>query len=72
MQRRLGQFVSKKPANQADRGPKLARQARATRASATLPPDIYSTLQDIAKQKNVSVAWVTRAAAEKYIVDLFC
>lgn len=40
-------------------------QPRATRASASLPPGIYSTLQDTAKQKKVSVAWVIRDAAEK-------
>ncbi|MBN8556434.1 MAG: ribbon-helix-helix domain-containing protein [Proteobacteria bacterium] len=42
---------------------------RSTRATASLPPDIYQTLQDIAKQKKVSVAWVIRDAAEKYIAD---
>ena len=40
---------------------------RTTRASVSLPPEIYSTLQDIAKEKKVSVAWVIRDAAEQYI-----
>jgi hypothetical protein len=35
----------------------------------SLPPDIYLTLQDIAKQKKVSFAWVIRDAAEKYIAE---
>ncbi|HJT97974.1 MAG TPA: ribbon-helix-helix domain-containing protein [Rhodanobacteraceae bacterium] len=48
---------------------KLQTKPRATRASASLPPDIYSTLQDIARQKKVSVAWVIRDAAEKYIAE---
>ena len=39
------------------------------RASVTLPPDVYRTLQLIAKQKKVSVAWVVRDAAEKYVAD---
>jgi len=39
------------------------------RATASLPPEIYQTLQDIAKQKKVSVAWVIRDAAEKYVAD---
>jgi len=39
------------------------------RASASLPPDVYSTLQDIARQKRVSFAWVIRDAAEKYIAE---
>lgn len=42
---------------------------RSTRATASLPPGIYETLQDIAKHKKVSVAWVIRDAAEKYIAD---
>lgn len=39
------------------------------RVTASLPPDICQTLQDIAKQKRVSVAWVIRDAAEKYVAD---
>jgi metal-responsive CopG/Arc/MetJ family transcriptional regulator len=38
----------------------------AVRASITFPPDLYETLEDIAKQKKVSLAWVVRDAAEKY------
>ena len=53
----------------AKRGRKPTGKPRATRASASLSPEIYSTLQDIAKQKKVSVAWVIRDAAEKYIAD---
>lgn len=53
----------------AKRGRKPTGKPRATRASASLPPDIYQTLQDIAKQKKVSVAWVIRDAAEKYIAE---
>lgn len=51
------------------RGRKPSGKPRTTRATASLPPDIYSTLQDIAKQKKVSVAWVIREAAEKYVVE---
>ena len=51
----------------AKRGRKPTGKPRATRASASLPPDIYRTLQDIAKQKKVSVAWVIRDATETYV-----
>lgn len=51
------------------RGRKPTGKPRPTRASASLPPEIYGTLQDIAKQKKVSVAWVIRDAAEKYIAE---
>ena len=51
------------------RGRKPTGRPRAMRATASLPPEIYQTLQDIAKQKKVSVAWVIRDAAEKYVAD---
>jgi predicted DNA-binding ribbon-helix-helix protein len=51
------------------RGRKPSGKPRATRASASLPPELYTTLQEIAKQKKVSVAWVIRDAAEKYIAE---
>lgn len=47
---------------------KMKTQA-ALRASVSFPPEIYRTLEQIAKQKKVSVAWVMRDAAEKYITD---
>ena len=37
------------------------------RASISLPPELYRTLEDIAKQKKVSLAWVVRDAAEQYV-----
>jgi metal-responsive CopG/Arc/MetJ family transcriptional regulator len=39
------------------------------RASISFPPDLYGTLEKIAKQKKVSLAWVVRDAAEKYVAD---
>jgi len=41
----------------------------AVRASISFPPDVYETLESIAKEKKVSLAWVVREAAEKYIAD---
>ena len=41
----------------------------AIRASISFPPDVYETLEAIAKEKKVSLAWVVREAAEKYITD---
>ena len=37
------------------------------RASVSFPADLYSALEQIAKQKKVSLAWVVRDAAEKYV-----
>ena len=39
------------------------------RATISFPPDVYETLESIAKEKKVSLAWVVRDAAEKYIGD---
>lgn len=39
------------------------------RATISFPPDVYETLETIAKEKKVSLAWVVREAAEKYIAD---
>jgi len=48
---------------------KKMKAASAPRASVTFPPDLYRTLEQIAKQKKVSVAWIVRDAAEKYVAD---
>jgi len=49
---------------------KRSREKKAAvRASITFPPDLYKTLEEIARQKKVSLAWVVRDAVEKYITD---
>ena len=45
-----------------------AQKKAAVRASITFPPDLYENLEELAKQKKVSLAWVVRDATEKYIV----
>ena len=45
------------------------KDSETVRASISFPRDIYTTLEDIAQQKKVSVAWVVRDAAEKYIAE---
>ena len=37
------------------------------RASVSLRPELYHTLEALARQKKVSTAWVLREAAEKYV-----
>jgi hypothetical protein len=39
------------------------------RATISFPPDVYQTLETIAKEKKVSLAWVVREAADKYIEE---
>jgi metal-responsive CopG/Arc/MetJ family transcriptional regulator len=52
-----------------NRGMKKSPLPSVSRASVSFPPDLYRTLEEIAKQKKVSVAWVVRDAAEKYVAD---
>jgi metal-responsive CopG/Arc/MetJ family transcriptional regulator len=46
-----------------------ARKPTWVRASISFPPELYGTLEDLAKQKKVSLAWVVRDAAEKYVTE---
>ena len=43
------------------------RSAAQLRATISFPPQIYETLEVIAKEKKVSLAWVVRDAAEQYL-----
>ena len=45
------------------------RGGAAVRSSISFPPGVYATLEVIAKEKKVSLAWVVREAVEKYIAD---
>jgi hypothetical protein len=46
-----------------------AESTAQVRATISFPPEIYKTLEEIAKQKKVSLAWVVRDAAEQYLTD---
>lgn len=48
---------------------KTKSRPTAVRASISFPRDIYETLEGIAREKKVSLAWVVRDATEKYIAD---
>jgi metal-responsive CopG/Arc/MetJ family transcriptional regulator len=39
------------------------------RASISFPRHLYETVEEIARQKRVSLAWVVRDAVEQYISD---
>ena len=45
------------------------RRALSHRTSVSFPPELYKTLEGIARQKRVSVAWVVRDAAERYVAE---
>jgi hypothetical protein len=62
----LGGFMTKTRGS----GKSLKTQSKqAVRASISFPPELYEILEDIAKQKKVSLAWVVRDAAEKYVAN---
>lgn len=45
------------------------RGPRAVRASVSFPRNVYGSLGAIARRKKVSLAWVVRDAAEKYVAE---
>jgi hypothetical protein len=44
---------------------------RSPRLSVTIPFETYDSLERIARKKKVSLAWVVRDAAERYVSDEF-
>lgn len=48
---------------------KSAHNDEAVRASISFPRELYRTLEEIARQKKVSLAWVVRDATEQYVSD---
>lgn len=48
-------------------GKDSSKSGTAVRASISFPPEIYESLENIAKEKKVSLAWVVREAAEQYV-----
>lgn len=40
-----------------------------TRASVSFPSDVYADLEKLAMAKKVSLAWVVREAAERYVAE---
>jgi len=47
----------------------MPTEGTTVRATISFPAEIYQTLEDIARQKKVSLAWVVREAIEQYIAD---
>ena len=46
-----------------------SKAAASVRASISFPPDVYRLLEQIAKKKKVSLAWVVRDAVEQYVTE---
>ena len=54
-------------ANQKETAESEARSTRQVRISISIPPDVYETIEKIAKEKKVSLAWVVREAVDSYL-----
>lgn len=39
------------------------------RTSVSFPPEVYNTLEYLAKRKKVSMGWIVREAVDKYIAE---
>jgi len=48
---------------------KAESNASTVRATITFPTELHATLEEIAKKKKVSLAWVVREAAEQYLTE---
>lgn len=46
---------------------KAQKEGKSVRTSVSIPSDLHDILARLAKDKKVSVAWVIRDAAEKYV-----
>lgn len=44
-------------------------ESKTVRTSIGFPAELYKALEDIAKEKKVSVAWIVRDAAEQYVAQ---
>ena len=69
-----GDTISSEPFQTVTRSEKRKAKTEATegatvRATISFPSDIYQTLEGIARQKKVSLAWVVREASEQYIAE---
>ena len=47
----------------------LPKGERSPRLSVTIPIETYDSLERIARKKKVSLAWVVRDAADRYVSD---
>ena len=65
--------ISERPAamkrKKVDRRSMKNQSPSLVRPSISFPPDLYETLEEIAKQKKVSLAWVVRDATDKYVAS---
>ena len=54
-------------AKQEETTEKKAKSTALVRATISFAPDVYGTLEKVAKDKKVSLAWVVREAVDTYL-----
>ena len=54
-------------AAKAKRPVSIPSEPKIVRASIGFPAEVYKAVEDIAKEKKVSVAWIVRDATEQYV-----
>ena len=59
----MGPMMTKRTSRKSD-------ESRTVRASISFPADVYADLERIAVANKVSLAWVVRQAAERYVRDV--
>lgn len=69
-----GDILPSKRVHPVTRGAKRKQKPKpvegaSVRATISFPSELYKTLDDIAREKKVSLAWVVREAAEQYIAE---
>lgn len=53
----------------AERSGGTRTEPKTLRASVSFPRELYATLEVIAKERRVSLAWIVRDAAEQYVAQ---
>ena len=56
-------------ATKAKRSKQAPAEPKTLRASVGFPRALYAALEDLAKEKKVSIAWIVRDAAEQYVAS---
>jgi predicted DNA-binding protein len=54
-------------ANAMKKSVQMRNEGKSVRTSVTLPRDVYQTLVQLSEKKKVTVAWIIRDAADKYV-----
>lgn len=65
----LGELAEMKSRKAVATAVKPDTKVSAVRATISFPYELYETLEGIAKEKKVSLAWVVREATEQYVAE---